>query len=60
MKPKTKLNKIKSELSKVVKKCSLWGGYDWFTNKEWKVLKNETEVLWIRIKHLKDAIGKTK
>ena len=60
MKPKTKLNKIKSELSKVVKKCSLWGGYDWFTNKEWKVLENETEVLGIRIKHLKEAIGKTK
>jgi len=60
MKPKTKLSKIRLGLSKVVKNFSIYNNHGWFTDRELKIIKNETEVLGIRIKHLKEATQENK
>ncbi len=59
MKPKAKLNRITSELSIILEKITKYDKYGIFNEKDFKVIENEAEVLGVRVKHLKDAIGKT-
>ena len=55
MKPKAKLNRIASELTTILEKIIQYDKYGILNKKDLKVIENETEVMKVRIKHLKDA-----
>ena len=58
MYPVTKLNRIRRKLSIVLEKIIKYDKYGILNKKDLKVIKNEAEVLGVRIKHLKDVIDK--
>ncbi len=55
MKPKAKLNRIASELTTILEKTIQYAKYGILNKKDLRVIENETEVMGVRIKHLKDA-----
>ncbi len=56
MKPKARLNRITSKLSIILEKIIQYDKYGILNKKDLKVIENETEVMGVRIKHLKDVI----